>query len=139
MKPFYLANCLHDSILSSFIFTVEDVKSRSQEKHVKLCSNFSSLLSNKTNSLFQRSLYHFLACKLSLSSLRVILSFTSKNLSLISCFGKSKFCWQQAEIQLPYHFGSIHAETSHQFQWKQRFFSFLRAMGVKTILFLWLL
>ena len=41
---------------SSWI-TVEDAKSRSQEKHVKLYSNFSSLLSHETNSLFQRRAY----------------------------------------------------------------------------------
>ena len=72
----FLFNCLHDLVLSLFILNYSWViKSRSHEKHVKLCSNFSSLLSHDTNSLFQRILYHFPASKLSLPSLRVVLFF----------------------------------------------------------------
>ena len=41
-----------------------------------------------------------------LSSVKV----ASKNLSLVSCFVKSNFCWQSAEIQLPYHLGSIYVK-----------------------------
>ena len=110
----FLFNCLHDLFSGLFIFTVEDIKSRSQEKHVKLCSNFSSLLSHKTNSLFQRSLYHFPASKLSLAFPLCVLSslfcslrkFTSKTFPLLSSFDESKFCWQSAGIRLRYHLGS---------------------------------
>ena len=35
---------------------------------------------------------------------------TSKNFLLVSCFVKSNFCWQLAEIRLPYHCGSIYAK-----------------------------
>ena len=67
------------------------------------------------NSLFQLSLYRFPASKLSLPSLLVVLfflflrKFTGKNLPLVSYFGESKFCWQSAEIRLPYHLAFIYA------------------------------
>ena len=106
-------NCLHNLISYLFIFTVEDIKSRSQKKHIKLCSNITSLLSYEKNFLFQGSLY-FPASK---SSLCVSFSLfcssrkaTSKSLPLVSCFGESKFCWQSAEIRFPYHLGSIYAK-----------------------------
>ena len=35
---------------------------------------------------------------------------TSKNLQLVSCFVKSNFYWQSAEIRFPYHLGSIYAK-----------------------------
>ena len=42
-----------------------------------------------------------------LSSLRKV---TNKNLPLVSCFVKSNFCWQLAEIRLPHQLGSIYAK-----------------------------
>ena len=76
---------------------------------------FQLVISHEANSLFQRSLYHFPASKLSLPffylsssifcSLRKI---SSKNLPLESCFSEIKFCWESAEIWLPYHLGSIY-------------------------------
>ena len=117
MRPFYY-NCLHDLISSLFIFTVEDITSRSQQKHVKLCSNSSLLLSQKTNSLFQRrstifqqASYLCLLC-VSPSLFCSLRKFTNKNLPLVSCFGESKFCWQSAEIRLLYHLSSIYAKWS---------------------------
>ena len=78
---------------------------------------FQLLLSHETNSLYQRGLYHFPASKLSLRFLYVSSSLfcflrkiASKNLSLESCFGEIKFCWQSAEIRLPYHPDSIYAK-----------------------------
>ena len=35
---------------------------------------------------------------------------SSKNLPLVLCFVKSNFCWQSAEILLPYHLSSIYAK-----------------------------
>ena len=86
-----------------------------------MCSNFSSVLSHETNSLFQCTLYHFPASKISLSSNGWLLcvssplfcslrKITSKNLPLVSCFCESKFCWQSAEIRLPYYLGSLYAK-----------------------------
>ena len=79
--------------------------------------NFQLVLSHEINSLFQCSLYHFPASKLSLlflylssslfCSLRKI---TSKNLLLESCFSEIKFCWESAEIWPMYHLGSIYAK-----------------------------
>ena len=78
---------------------------------------FQLVLSHETNSLFQRSLYHFPASKLSLPFLYLssslfcsLTKITSKNLPLESCFGEIKFCWESAEIWLPYHLGSIYAK-----------------------------
>ena len=61
--------------------TVDDIKSRSQEKHVKLCSKLNSLLSHKKSSLYQCSLNYFQVSKL---SLRVVLSLLLKLLVKIS-------------------------------------------------------
>ena len=108
----FLFNCLHDLFSVLFIFTVEDIKSRSQEKHVKLCSNFNSLLSHETNSLLS---YLCLLC-VSSSLFCSLRKFTSKNLPLVSCFGGFKFCWQSVEIRLPHQCGSA-------FFYKQHFFS----------------
>ena len=55
--------------------TDDDKKSKGQEKHVKLCSNFNLLLSHETKSLFQRSLYHFQASKLSPRAILSLLLF----------------------------------------------------------------
>ena len=33
-----------------------------------------------------------------------------KNLPPVLCFGESKFCWQLAEIRLPYHLGTLYAK-----------------------------
>ena len=78
---------------------------------------FQLVLSHETNYLFQRSLYHFPASKLSLLFLYLLSSvfcslrkITSKNLLLESCFSEIKFCWESAEIWLPYHLSSIYAK-----------------------------
>ena len=52
--------------LNSSWNTVDEIKSRSQEKHVTLSSKFNSLLSHEMSSLFRCSLYHFQSSKLSL-------------------------------------------------------------------------
>ena len=69
-EAFSLTEMIWFRLNSSWI-TVDDIKSRSQEKHVKLSSKFNSLLSHEMSSLFQCSLYHFQASKL---SLRAVLS-----------------------------------------------------------------
>ena len=114
----FLFNCLHDFISSLFILNYRwRYKVQKPRWTRKVMLKFQSVLSHETNSLFQRSLYHFPASKLSLPffylssslfcSLRKI---TSKNLPLESCFGEIKFCWESAEIWLPYHLGSIYAK-----------------------------
>ena len=64
-EAFSLTEMIWFCIYSSWI-TVDDIKSRSQEKHVKSSSNLNSLLSHERSSLFQCNLNHFQASKLSL-------------------------------------------------------------------------
>ena len=79
----FLFDGLHDLISSLLMWTtVEDVKSRSQKKHVNLCSNFSSLISHETRPLFQCIFYHFPASKLSLPSHGCLLCMFSLSCSL---------------------------------------------------------
>ena len=61
-EAFSLTEMIWFRLNSSWI-TVDDIKSRSQEKHVKLSPKFNSLLSHEMSSLFQCSLYHFQASK----------------------------------------------------------------------------
>ena len=93
--------------------TVDDIKSRGQEKYLKLSSKSNSLFNREMSSLFRRSL-HFQASKLSLRSFSIAYCFsrkvTSKNLPLVSCFVKRNFCWQSAEIRLPFHLGSTYGK-----------------------------
>ena len=97
--------------LNSSWITVDDIKSRSQEKHAKLSSKFNLFLSHKMCSLFQCSLYYFAVWIICMSSSLFYFSrnVTRKNLPLALCFVKSTFSWQSAEIRLPYHVGSIYA------------------------------
>ena len=97
--------------------TVDDIKSRSQEKQKKVILKLQFALISR-NKLFicqafyfnTVSIYHFLAV-LSLSSvLREKL--LCKYFSLVPCFVESKFCWQSAEIRLPHHLGFIYAKWS---------------------------
>ena len=91
---------------------VEDIKSKSQEKHWKLWSNFSPLLSCETNTvhtIFQQASYFWLLF-VSSSLLCSLIKITSKNLPLASCLGESKFCWQSAKIRVPYHLGSLYSK-----------------------------
>ena len=113
-EAFSLTEMIWFRLNSSWI-TVDYIKSRSQEKHVKLSSKFNSLLPHEMSSLFQCSLYHLQASKV-ISASGPLFFFcssrkvTSKNLPLVSCFEKSNFCWQPAGIRLPYHLGSIYAK-----------------------------
>ena len=107
-EAFSLTEIIWFCLYSSWI-RVDDIKYRSQEKHVKLYSKFNSPLYQERSSLFQCSLNHFQASKLSprpLYSIKV----TSENLSLVSCFVKSNFSWQSAEIRLPYHLGFMYVK-----------------------------
>ena len=105
-EAFSLTEMIWFRLNSSWI-TVDYIKSRSQEKHVKVSSKFDSRLPHKMSSLFQCSLYHFQASKV-ISACRPLSFFcfsrkvcTSKNLPLVSCFVRSNFYWQPAEIRLP--------------------------------------
>ena len=114
----FLFNCLHDLISSLFILNYSwRYKVQKPRWTRKVMLKFQLVLSHETNSLFQRSLYHFPASKLSLPFLYLSSSLfcslrkiTSKNLPPESCFGEIKFCWESAEIWLPYHLGSIYAK-----------------------------
>ena len=87
-------------------------KSRSQEKHVKLSSKFNSLYLMKWALYFDvvptifKASYLFVRSSFFSFSRKV----TSKILQLVSCFVKSKFCWQSVEIWLTYHVGSVYAK-----------------------------
>ena len=54
-EAFSLTEMIWFRLNSSWI-TVDDIKSRSQEKHVKLSSKFNSLLSHEMSSLIQNSM-----------------------------------------------------------------------------------
>ena len=69
-EPFSLTEMICFRLYSSWI-TVDEIKSRSQEKHIKSFLKFSSLLSHERSLLFQCTLYHFQSSKL---SLRAVLS-----------------------------------------------------------------
>ena len=114
----FLFNSLHDLISSLFILNYSwgyEVQKPRWTRKVLL--KFQLVLSHEKNVLFQRSLYHFPASKLSLHFLYLSSSLfcplrkiANKNLPLGSCFGEIKFCWESAEIWLPYHLGSIYAK-----------------------------
>ena len=114
----FLFNCLHDLILPLFMLNYSwRYKVQKPRWKCKVMLKFQLVLSLEMNSLFQCSLYHFLARKLSLPFLYLCSShfcslrkITSKNLPLESCFGEIKFCWESAEIWLPYHLRSIYAK-----------------------------
>ena len=95
--------------LHSSWITVDDIKFRSQEKHVKLFWKFDSLLLTK-GALY----FNAVSSKQVISACRPLFYFsrkaTNKNLSLVSSFMKSNFCWQSAETWLPYDLGSIYAK-----------------------------
>ena len=74
-------------------------------KTSKVILKIQPLLSHERSSIFQCSLNHFQARKL---YLRAVLKVASKNILLVSCFVKSKFCWQSAEIRLPYYLSSLY-------------------------------
>ena len=79
-EAFSLTEMIWFHLNSSWI-TVDDIKSRSQEKHVKLSSKFHSILSHEMSSLFQSSLYHFQASKLQyLSASRPLFSVSQEKL-----------------------------------------------------------
>ena len=84
-------------LCSSWI-TVDDINSRSQEKHVKLSSKLNSIFNHEMSSLFRRS-QDFEASQLSLRALSIFSrKVTSKNIPLVSCFVKSNFCWQSTPV-----------------------------------------
>ena len=89
-------------LCSSWI-TVDDMKSRGQGKHVKLSSKLNSLFNQGMS--FKQASYLFVPSLFCFSR-----KMTSKNLSLPSCFVKSNFCWQSAEIRFPYHLGFKYAK-----------------------------
>ena len=90
--------------LGSSWIKVDDIKSRGQEKHVKVSSKLNSLLYH--GNTFKQAIFLWVLSSLFCFSGKV----TSKNLPLVSCFVKSNFCWESAEIRLPYHLGSIYAK-----------------------------
>ena len=118
----FLFSCLHDLISSLFVLNYSwryKIQKPRETRKVMLKLQFP--LISQTNSLFQSSLYRFMASKLFLPSHGCLLcvssslfcslrKITSKNFPLVSCFGESKFCWQSWEIWLPYHLGSIYAK-----------------------------
>ena len=118
----FLFNCLHDLISSLFVLNYSwryKIQKPRETRKVMLKLQFP--LISQTNSLFQSSLYRFMASKLFLPSHGCLLcvssslfcslrKITSKNFPLVSCFGESKSCWQSAKIWLPYHLGSIYAK-----------------------------
>ena len=59
---------------------------------------------------------------------------TSKNLPLVSCFVKSNFCWQSAEIRLPYHLDSIYAKwlALRKF-WVNRYLDLVRKWSIENL------
>ena len=65
--------------LNSSWITIDDIKSRSEEKHVKLSLKFNSLLSHEMSSLFQCSLYYFQASKV-ISASRLLSSVSQEKL-----------------------------------------------------------
>ena len=67
--------------LNSSWITVDDIKSRSQEKHVKLSPKFNSLLSHEMSSLFQCSLYYFQASEV-ISASRPLSSVSQEKLKI---------------------------------------------------------
>ena len=90
----FLFNCLHNLISSLFIFTVKDIKSRGQEKHVSYAQTSvhsylrkRTLCFNAVSTIFQQASNLSLLCMLSslFCSLR---KHTSKNLPLVLCFGE---------------------------------------------------
>ena len=109
----FLFNCLHDLISSLFIFAVEEINLEAREtRKVMLKLQFTLISRNElfisTQSLatiFQQASHICLLC-VSFSLFCSLTKFTSQNLPLVSCLGESKFCWQSAEIRLPYHLGS---------------------------------
>ena len=135
MAPLYLLNlrlniCIgNDSSIGSEAFsltemiwfhlnsswnTVDEIKSRSQEKHVKLSSKFTLISRNELfismqSTIFKQASYLCVPSSLFCFSRKV----TSKNLPLVSCFFAfllCYFCWQSAEIRLPYLLGSIYTK-----------------------------
>ena len=98
-------------LYSSWI-KVDDIKPRRQEQHVKLSSKLNSLTVTKwalysdAVKILKQASYLCVPSSLFCFSGQV----TSKNLLLGSCFMKSNFCWQSAEIRHPYHLGSIYAK-----------------------------
>ena len=96
--------------------TVDDIKSRSQKKQKKVILKLQfALISRNKLFIYQAlyftlSLYTIFLLPLSLSVLREKL--LCKYFSLVSCFVENKFCWQSAEIRLPYHLGFIYAKWS---------------------------
>ena len=88
-EVFLFTNSWHDLISLLFILNYSWIYKIQKPKETRkvmlknfssltckvMLKNFSSLLSHETNSLFRRSLYHFPTSKLSLPSLRVVLSF----------------------------------------------------------------
>ena len=112
---FFLTEMIWFCLYASWI-TVNDIKSRSQEKQSKviLKLQFALVWRNKLfiyQALYFNtvSIYIFLPSSLS-SVLRERL--LCKYFSLVSCFVESKFCWQSAEIRPPYHLGFIYAKWS---------------------------
>ena len=108
-EAFSLTERIWFCLYSSWI-EVDDITSRSQKKHVKLSSKCNSQLSHERSSLFQCSLNHFQASKLSLCAILSSINVTTRKPSLISCFEKSNFWWQSAEIRLPDHLVSIYVK-----------------------------
>ena len=110
-ETFSLTKMIQFRLYSSWI-KVDDIKSRCQEQHVKLSSKLNSLTVTKwalysdAVKILKQASYLCVPSSLFCFSGKV----TSKNLLLVSCFMKSNFCWQSAEIRLPYHLGSIYAK-----------------------------
>ena len=71
-EAFYLTEMIWFYLYSSWT-EFDDIKSRNQEKPVKLSSKFNSLLPHERSYLFQCSLYYFQASKLSLPAVFFLL------------------------------------------------------------------
>ena len=102
----------NDLILSLFILKYSwwyKIQKPRETRKVMLKTQFSFISQKELFVSMQSQLFlskQVISARRPLSSVKV----TSKNLSLVSCLMKSNFCWQSAEIQLPYHLGSIYVK-----------------------------
>ena len=78
-EAFSLSEMIWFRLYSSWI-TIDEIKSRSQEKHVTLSSKFYSLLSHERSSLFQWSLYLSFSTKQFITACRSLSSISQEKL-----------------------------------------------------------
>ena len=111
----FLFNCLHDLISSLFIFAVEEINLEARETRKVMLKLQFTLISR--NELFisiqslaaissRQVISAFPTLCVSSSLFCSLRKFTSKNISLVSCFGEITFCWLSVAIRLPYNLGS---------------------------------